>query len=194
MNHHSVKRVSNSRILKVALNLFSSKGYSETKMSEIAKDSGLSVGALYLRFRSKEELCLELIRDQMRDFERLTKGLLDDDPLNALREYIKINIGYAFKRRQLLSVLIRERHLPFIQPVKRDFFRTQQRIIKDILISGIRGGVFKKVDNIEETASLIFACIRGVILLRLVFQAGKTRSLSDSLFKLITDGIREGLP
>lgn len=200
MNQRSVKnstaggnlrrgRVPNSKILKAALNRFSSKGYSETKMSEIARDVGMSVGALYLKFRSKEELCLELIKDQTQDFKELTQNLSTEDPLNALSSYIILNMDCAFQKRQLLSIFVKEHKLPFIQSLKRDFFKTQHKIIKDILVAGVKKGIFRPMDC-KDTASMIFACIRGVILLKLVFGVGDVRVMSESLFKLITNGIK----
>ena len=105
MNHRSV---SNSKILKAALVLFSSRGYSETKMAEIAQNVGLSVGALYLRFKNKEELFGELIKDQSKDFIDRTKNLPENDPMKTLKTYIALNIEYAFQKRQLISIFFRE--------------------------------------------------------------------------------------
>jgi len=189
MNQRSVPK---SKILKVALDLFSSNGYSGTKMSEIARDVGISVGAFYLRFKSKQELCLELIKDQTKDFKELTKNLSTKDPLKALNTYITLNLNYAFQKRQLLSIFIREHKLPFIQSLKRDFFKTQHKIIRDILIAGVKKGVFSSM-NCKDTASMIFASIRGAILLKLVFRVGNVRDMSKSLFNLITNGIRRGV-
>lgn len=185
------KKVSQSKILKTALSLFSSKGYSETKMSTIAKGVGLSVGALYLRFKNKEQLCLEIIKDQTKDFSRLTDKLLPakKDPLEALKAYIILNLEFAFKKRQLLSIFIREYKLPFIQPLRRIFFNAHHKIIRDILKAGVKKGVFRPMDT-TQTASMIFASIRGTVILKLVFGIGDLKTLSNSLFKLLTNGIR----
>jgi len=179
-----------SKILKTALTLFSSKGYSETKMSEIARKAGISVGALYLRFSSKQALCLELINDQTKDFCKLTETLPDKDPLTALRKYVRLNLNYAFKKRQLLSMFIREHKLPFIQPLRTSFFKKQHRLIEDILIQGSKSGVFGHM-NTNYTASMIFASIRGTVLLKLIFGVGNTKTLGNSLCKFIINGIRK---
>ena len=190
MNHRSGKKVPDSRILKAALDLFSSRGYSETKMADIAKSVGISVGALYLRFKSKEELFLELINDQTKDFIERTKNLPGDSPLEALKTYIALNIDCAFQKRQLLSIFFREYNLAFLKPHRKEFFKTQHKIIRDILAAGIKKRVFRNVDT-EDTASMIFAGIRGTILLKLIFGIGDTKGLSNSLFELITNGIRK---
>ena len=191
MNHRSVNKVPSSKILKVALDLFSSRGYSETKMTEIAQNVGLSVGALYLRFKNKEELFWEIIKDQSKDFIDRTKNLPEDDPMKALKTYIALNIDYAFQKRQLISIFFREYNLTFLKPLRKKFFKTQHEIIKDILTAGLKRGIFRPMD-VEDTASIIFAGIRGVILLKIIFGIGDIKAVSNSLFKLITNGIRKG--
>ncbi len=190
MNHRSFNKVPKSKVLQTALDLFSSKGYSETKMSEIALRVGLSVGALYLRFKSKEDLCLDLIKDQTRDFNEKIKGLTDEDPAEALKKYITLNLEYSFQKRQMISMFFKELNLPFLQPLRRNFFKAQHKIIADILIAGIKRGIFRPI-NIKDTAAMIFASIRGAVLLKLIFGIGDVNKMSDSLFQLITNGIRK---
>ena len=190
MNHRSVNKVPSSKILKAALVLFSSRGYSETKMTEIAQNVGLSVGALYLRFKNKEELFGELIKDQSKDFIDRTKNLPENDPMKTLKTYITLNIEYAFQKRQLISIFFREYNLTFLKPLRKNFFKTQHKIIKNILTAGIKKGIFRHMD-IEDTASIIFASIRGAILLKLIFGIGDVKAMSNSLFNLITNGIRK---
>jgi len=48
-------------ILEAALDLFASRGYAETKISDIAERVGMSVGLLFHYFESKERLYEELI-------------------------------------------------------------------------------------------------------------------------------------
>ena len=189
MNHRSFNKVPRSKVLRSALDLFSSKGYSETKMAEIAGRSGLSVGALYLRFKNKQELCLELIEDQTQDFVERIKSLPDENPIKAMQNYIALNLEYSFQKKQLISMFFKEYNLPFLQPVRKNFFRAQHGIISDILTNGIKSGIFRSMDT-KDTASMIFASIRGAVLLKIIFGIGDTKKMSASLFKLITDGIR----
>lgn len=54
------------RILDAALNIFSSKGYHDTKLDEIAEESETSKGGIYFHFPNKERLFLALV-DQFAD-------------------------------------------------------------------------------------------------------------------------------
>lgn len=49
-------------ILDAALDLFTEKGFSSTRMVDIAKKAGISKGTLYLYFESKEIIFQELLR------------------------------------------------------------------------------------------------------------------------------------
>jgi AcrR family transcriptional regulator len=177
-------------ILQTALELFSRKGYSETKMTDIARIAGLSVGALYLRFRNKEQLCLELIRDQTRDYERLTDNVVKSspDPVQALRSYITFCIGYSLEKKQLITLLYREHRLHFLKPLRNKFLRRQQKLIETMLLDGMAKKRVRPLDA-GETALMIFGCIRGAIMLKLIFAVGTPGELGDSLCELISSGI-----
>ena len=53
---------SKDQIIQVALSLFSNKGYNETTMADLVEATGLSKGAVYHHFKSKEEI-LQLLME-----------------------------------------------------------------------------------------------------------------------------------
>lgn len=57
-----------TRILMTAMDLFNTKGYSATRISDILRVSGVQKGTLYFYFRSKEELALCLIREARKEY------------------------------------------------------------------------------------------------------------------------------
>lgn len=72
------------RILDAALNVFSNKGYHDTRMDEIVEESATSKGSIYFYFPNKERLFLALV-DQFSDLlerrvveavEREEKGII----------------------------------------------------------------------------------------------------------------------
>ena len=65
------KSVRRQEIIEVARNRFREFGIRKTSMQEIAEDLGLSVGTLYLYFKSKDELiigCAERFADNHKIF------------------------------------------------------------------------------------------------------------------------------
>jgi AcrR family transcriptional regulator len=181
-----------SKILKVALALFSSGGYSETTMKEIARGVGMSVGALYLRFRNKEDLCLELVKDQTKDYEELALNTvqLSDDAGETLKNYISFCLGYALKKKQLISMLYREHRLHFLKPLRNRFMKNQRELIDSILIDGVNQGIIRPLD-IKKTSLMIFASIRGAVMVKLIFGTGSAKEMGESLYDVISNGIRK---
>jgi len=57
---------SKDQIIQVALSLFSNKGYNETTMADLVTATGLSKGAVYHHFKSKEEILQLLMKNCQR--------------------------------------------------------------------------------------------------------------------------------
>ncbi len=69
-----------NRIIKESVKFFSKKGYHKTKMADIATSLGVSKGAIYQYFGSKEELFLEVIRDYIKYTQKELISFLDVHP------------------------------------------------------------------------------------------------------------------
>jgi AcrR family transcriptional regulator len=63
-------------ICAAALELFSSKGFHETTMEEVANAAGVAKGTIYLYFESKEHLLLALKRDFMAGLTEAITGIV----------------------------------------------------------------------------------------------------------------------
>lgn len=71
-------RSTRERIMDAALNVFSRKGYYDTRMDEIVEEAATSKGAIYFHFPNKEKLFLALV-DQFADLlERRVKEAIAD--------------------------------------------------------------------------------------------------------------------
>ena len=54
------------RILEAAMNIFSAKGFHDTKLDEIVAEASISKGSIYFHFPNKEKLFIALV-DQFAD-------------------------------------------------------------------------------------------------------------------------------
>lgn len=73
-----------------ARELFSSKGFKDTSVSDITKKTGIAVGSFYNFYKSKEEVFLDVF---IAESEKLKKQVvaevnLDDDPVVVVKELI----------------------------------------------------------------------------------------------------------
>lgn len=58
-----------TKILDAALDIFSEKNFSNVTMSEIAERVGMTKGAVYWHFRSKNDILVQLIQEKCRESE-----------------------------------------------------------------------------------------------------------------------------
>ena len=73
------------RILDAALNIFSHKGYHDTRLDEIVEESGTSKGSIYFHFPNKERLFFALV-DQFADLlERRTIAAIEQQEKGIAR-------------------------------------------------------------------------------------------------------------
>lgn len=72
------------RIIEQALKMFSERGYHRTRMTDIASDLGVSKGAIYQYFESKEQLFIEAIRHHGERRARVVRGLLDSGSFQSV--------------------------------------------------------------------------------------------------------------
>lgn len=75
--------------------LFSSKGFKDTNVSNIAKMAGIAVGTFYNYYSSKEKLFIEIY---LKENEKLKKSIMesvdmDNDPIKVVKEAIAINLN-----------------------------------------------------------------------------------------------------
>jgi AcrR family transcriptional regulator len=84
----SYKEEARDRIVQGALEAFSSKGYHETTMDDVAKEIGISKGALYLYFDSKEQLFTEICKSGQNQFgEILNETFSGGDLLSGSEKF-----------------------------------------------------------------------------------------------------------
>lgn len=81
------------RIQRAARTVFAEKGYAKTSIEQIAREAGLSVGAIYLYFRSKEDLYVSLLEETLETFDNdlsavASRGDAADVRLRAAWDYL----------------------------------------------------------------------------------------------------------
>jgi AcrR family transcriptional regulator len=73
-------------ILQTALQLFLTKGFTDTTMEDIRQLSGASIGSIYHHFENKEKIAIELYRDGRQQFNALLfKDFPPPDPKTGIK-------------------------------------------------------------------------------------------------------------
>src|ERR1700759_3006831 len=86
------------RIQEAARTVFTERGYAGASIELIAKAAQLAVGAIYLYFRSKEDLYVSLIEDTLTLFDvELAQVREQVEPVRRLKDSWNILIKWAEK-------------------------------------------------------------------------------------------------
>jgi len=160
-------------ILDAAGNLFLAQGISATTVDQIAERAELSKGAIYLYFRSKEELCLALLVEASRVFVREMKQArtVDAPPLAQLQRLIQAYFDFYVRRPDYFRLLFVIEHQPYRGQVA-DALRAQWNafgkegleMLASVIETGIERGAIRPCDP-WTTAVSLWTAVTGVIVL-----------------------------
>jgi len=100
------------RILDAASRLIRHYGYDKTTVSDIAKEAGISKGAIYLHFDSKESLFDALLQREARAYSLYWLELMQADPNAGTFAGIFKNILYSLQKNEfMLAIFKRDSHI-----------------------------------------------------------------------------------
>src|SRR5713226_9864942 len=83
---------SRKQLMTAAIDCFARLGYQGTSIDRIARDAGVTKGAVYYHFRDKEQLLFEAVKDHVGEFERqvLAEVTPELDAMAALRRVVDV--------------------------------------------------------------------------------------------------------
>lgn len=97
-------------ILGAAEEVFAAKGYHEASIEEIARAAEYASGTVYLYFKDKEALYVELFEEKVRELiqciqQRISK---EEGPVEGLKELIHARMEYFDRNRAFFQIYVRE--------------------------------------------------------------------------------------
>ena len=188
--YDSKRELRREQILKIASELFSEKSYHDVTVDEIAGAVGVAKGTIYLYFRSKERLYLEILEDSFEAIESLLEKEIaksDSAPVK-LKKVLRLIFEFYQMNLDVLRILSRdETHL-----IREHFEFTERwrlrriKLYEKILEKGQREGSFRPM-NTKLVAIVIFGLVRSVMFFyKIDRSAGE---ISDDVFSVISSGI-----
>ncbi|MGG5316125.1 TetR/AcrR family transcriptional regulator [Enterococcus sp. AZ072] len=144
MKREEKSKQSKAKIIQAAFSLFASKGYDATSTQDIIELSGLSRGAMYHHFKSKEEILRSLMTEIYAQTNDFLTELVADKTLSAKEKITKIivNSGDDYMHRQLAQASWVEK-VPFalLESVRNLNDRVAPQVTK-IVKQGIENGEY----------------------------------------------------
>ena len=93
------------RIQRAARSVFAERGYAKTSIEAVAKEASLSVGAIYLYFRSKEDLYVSLLEDTLELLSTELSEIADSDGSDKLGRAWKFLCTWAQNDTEATRIL-----------------------------------------------------------------------------------------
>ena len=136
-------------ILKIAREIFSKYGYKKTTLDDIASAVRKGKSSLYYYFKSKEDLFQAVI---MKEIDILAYELeivinRNTDPVDKLRDYILTKLAIFRGLANFYHAIENDvTAVGFIEEMKARYEKDEIRMIKRILIEGVRKNEFEIYD------------------------------------------------
>jgi AcrR family transcriptional regulator len=150
-------------ILGAAVAVIAEHGYHGTSVRDIAAQAGVSPGAIYHHFGSKQDVLVTILDRGIDRLVRRTEDALfaaGDDPADRLRAIVETHVlAHAHGRRESF---IGNSELRSLDSVGRAVIVTkrdaQQRMFDRVVTDGVARGVFATPHPVEAARVIVSAC------------------------------------
>lgn len=158
-------------LLASALKLFIKFGYSSVNLQQIADDAGLTRGAFYWHFKSKEEIVIAICEKEAYFIQNLMKELFEArtlDPLTHLDFMMRGIINNFFENQRYRAFVeltwfkmehLAEGRINDLKTIANEYFI---EVSKQIISTGIEQGIFKSDYSPELQAIHLATVVNGI--------------------------------
>lgn len=149
-----------NRIYNAAIDLMDRKGFEKLTIVDISKKAGVSVGAFYHYFKSKNDILAEIFRKADEYFSTqvissLNKKSIPDQIIEYFDYYAKFNVSSGVEMTQQLF----NPKIKFF--IKKD--RPMLTILQDLIRKGQEKKEIRADIGLEELTRFLFVLARGVV-------------------------------
>jgi TetR/AcrR family fatty acid metabolism transcriptional regulator len=149
-----------NRIYNAAIDIMDRKGFEKLTIVDISKKAGVSVGAFYHYFKSKNDILAEIFRKADEYFStKVVPGLNNKSAPNQIIEYFdhyaKFNVASGVEMTQQLF----NPKIKFF--IKKN--RPMHMILEDLIRKGQEKKEIKNDSDPEELARFLFVLARGLV-------------------------------
>jgi len=150
---------SKNNIYTTALRLMESEGYEQITVERISRKAGVSIGAFYHHFSSKNDILVELFREADIFFvEKVVNAIKGEHGIDKIMSYFQ---HFAkFYRHYGVDII------KALYTTQNDLFAQRDRVIvtllQDIVSRGVEKGELVADMTSEEITDLLFCTARGV--------------------------------
>lgn len=166
------KEIRKSAILKAARKLFFERGFKSVTVESIARKAELSKGAVYLYFKSKDEIYSQILLNDIDKFNGKVVGLTEGDgqASDMLCQLSSVYVDFFLKDRELFRILItfmlHANHSNLPEELQDHIIKSTNKtidVIEKILKLGIEGGEFPSSINVRKMRNALWGLLNGIV-------------------------------
>jgi AcrR family transcriptional regulator len=187
-------------VLDAALELFVEKGFATTRVEDIAARAGLSKGAVYLYFPSKEAILEGLVKRAVLPIANNAMGIFESyagDPRPVISAALKMVAGRLSdpKLVAIPRLLVREMiNFPhFAQMYREAVLDRVMPVVERLIRNGIEEGYFRQVDPELTLRSIVGPIVLHLLIAEIfgITPAGglSIERLIDNHLTILFDGL-----
>jgi len=187
------------KIIQAATHVFASKGFYNSKVSDIAREADVADGTIYLYFKNKDDILISIFEYSMDTFissvEQTLAGL--KDPIEKLNRFIFLHLELVQNNQDVAQVLQIElrQSSKFMKEYAATKFVDYLNIISKILEEGQGSGVFKKDINPMIVKRAIFGAVDEMALEWVLMKKKKytMNEVANQICVMLTEGLKTPL-
>lgn len=153
--------------MAAAIDCFARHGYQGTSIDRIAREAGVTKGAIYYHFRDKEDLLFAAVTDRIGGFNRsvVTSVAPADDAVATLRRIVDACFFHATvsnHRRFIITLMVEALDTnPRLSAEFRNVLRLMRSYLADVVRRGQEAGTFRGDVEASRAAAAIAGAIMG---------------------------------
>ena len=154
-------------MLAAAIDCFARHGYRGTSIARIAREAGVTKGALYYHFRDKEDLLFAAVTERVGEFERkvLRDVVPSRDALSTLRRVVDACFFHATvsnHRRFIITLMVEALDTnPRLSEEFRRILRGMRSFLAEVVRRGQEEGTLRSDVDATAAAAMIAGGIMG---------------------------------
>jgi len=188
------------RILLAAIKIFSLKGFHGSKVSDIAKEAGVADGTIYLYFKNKDDILIQLFDESLKVMLDNMRVALEkeDNPLERIKIFIRMHLASVEQYQSVAEVMQLElrQSNKFMKEKAPKRWGEYLNIISDTVRKGQTNGVIRKDIHPAMVRNAVFGAMDEIALNWVLSKQKKKKVFdlkesADKIASVFIDGLNK---
>ena len=151
-------------ILSVSAKLFLEKGFDKTSMMDIATTAGISKGAIYHHFKSKDEIIKSVMEKQEESVKAAIENFMDEAKVLSGKEQLKLILEKNIENQEAHyldnAMSVRMKSAEFVLSYMQSCVNKDSAFVSEIIKRGIKDGSI--VTDFPDECAEVFMLLLNV--------------------------------